>query len=349
MPVSTHHFHLLRVLRDNPAAEWVAATVVSKYRSSYRLPGAMLLVGPDGHSYGLVSGGCLEADIRLNARKVRAFNQARCILYDSMDEGNIAAELGLGCNGRVEVLVQPLGAAHRRLLLRLLDRMESGRSSLLLHCFQTDDPSDLNALILLDDTGSPLDNATGVELPPLQHQSLNRDHQLVAQAGRKWSLNRYRPPVSLWVFGGGMDARPLVSLAASLGWRVTLVDHRPANGQEADFPDAERVLRQDPAGLDVDIDADAAIVMTHNLELDAAWLGRLEGIAALRYVGLLGPVERREDVVEMAQISTSSALLPILHGPMGLDIGGDMPESVALSTLAQCHQILFAKESGKGP
>lgn len=347
MPVSTHHFHLLRVLRDNPAADWVSATVVSKYRSSYRLPGAMLLVGPEGHSYGLVSGGCLEADIRLNARKVRAFNQARCILYDSMDEGNIAAELGLGCNGRVEVLVQPLGAAHRRLLLTLLERMEAGRSSLLLHCFQADDPAALNALVLLDDTGAPLDNATGIELPGIQEMNLKSEHQRLSQGEREWSLSRYRPPVNFWVFGGGVDARPLVSLAASLGWRVTLVDHRPANAQEGDFPHAERILRQSPTGLDVDIDADAAVVMTHNLELDAAWLGRLDGVAALRYAGLLGPVDRREKVVEMAQLGESSGLLPILHGPMGLDIGGDMPESIALSTLAQCHQILFATEAGK--
>jgi len=307
-----------------------------------------MLVAPDGRSFGLISGGCLEADIRLNARKVLAFDQARCILYDSMDEENIAAELGLGCNGRVEVLVQALAPAHRQLLLQLLDRMQAGANSFLLHCFRTNDPADLNALILLDEAGSPIANATQIELPALQDSNLDQRHQMVSETVRTWSLNQHPPPVNLWVFGGGVDARPLVSLAASLGWRVTLVDHRPAYAREDDFPQAERFLRQGPGDLEAEVNADAAILMTHSLELDAAWLARLEGVGSLRYVGLLGPVDRKNEAIEIARISASSSLLAILHGPMGFDIGGDIPESVALSTLAQCHQILFAQDLRRG-
>lgn len=344
MPVSTDCYQLLRELRSTASEGWALATVVSKQRSSYRHPGAIMLVNPEGESLGLVSGGCLEADIRLNARKVLAFGQAKTILYDSMDEENIAAELGLGCNGRVEVLVQPLSATHRQLLLQLLVRMENGQTSFLLHCFQTDRPEELNTLILLDGGACLVDAVGDTEIPELGHLSLERRHQLLDQNGRSWSLNRYLPPVSLWVFGGGVDARPLVHLAASLGWRVTLVDHRPAYARPGEFENAEFFIRQRPEEFESVVTADAAILMTHNLKLDAAWLARLKDSLSLRYIGLLGPNARKNEVIELAGVARDSAVIDILYGPMGFDIGGDIPETVALSTLAQCHQTLFKQE-----
>lgn len=344
MPVSSHFFHILKALRDNPSRNWVSATVVSKERSSYRLPGAMMLVDSDGDSLGLVSGGCLEADIRLNARKVQSMGQARCVLYDSLDEGNIAAELGLGCNGRVEVLVQELESTHREVLIALLERMESGNSSYLLHCYQSDQPEDLKSLILLDESGTPLSDLSSIELPELPPLSPNRPHQLLSRQHQKWSLSFYRPPVNLWVFGGGVDAQPMVHLAASLGWRVTLVDHRPAYAREMDFPDVEIFVRERPEQFGGELNADAAILMTHNLNLDAAWLSRLSTVSSLRYIGILGPRDRKEEALAMAGIGQDSPLLDLLYGPMGIDIGGDIPESVALSTLAQIHQVFFQND-----
>jgi xanthine dehydrogenase accessory factor len=343
-PISTHLFYLLREFRNNPSDEWVSATVVSKQRSSYRLPGAMMLINPDGLNFGLVSGGCLEADIRLHARKVLAFNQARCILYDSMDEGNIAAELGLGCNGRVEVLVQKLEKAHQQLLSDLYERMEAGKSSYLFHCIDSESIEDMNALVMLDESGAVLANATQAEFPSMDLDNQDKSHQLVSHGSSRWSLSRYRPPINLWVFGGGVDAKPLVSLAASLGWRVTLVDHRSAYAREEDFPHAECILRQRPEDLESEINADAAILMTHNLNQDAAGLSCLQNVRSLRYVGILGPLDRKQEAIEIAQIDSSASILDILHGPMGFDIGGDIPESIALSTLAQCHQILFDQD-----
>lgn len=348
MLVSTHLYQLLRELRNTNSDGWASATVVSKQRSSYRFPGAMMLINPEGESLGLVSGGCLEADIRLNARKVLAFGQSKTILYDSMDEENIAAELGLGCNGRVEVLVQPLSVQHRHLLLQLLERMEGGLTSYLLHCFRSQSPKDLNALTLLDDSGQPLDQVSQSAMPDMAGFTLDTKHQLLSEGQRSWSLSRYLPPINLWVLGGGVDAIPLVNMAVSLGWRVTLVDHRPAYAHENDFELAERVIRQRPEEFELPINANAAILMTHNLNLDAAWLKRLDDSRSLRYVGLLGPVDRRNEAIELAQLETSSGLLDILHGPMGFDIGGDIPESVALSTLAQCHQVLFKQELRRG-
>ncbi|MBT5106993.1 MAG: XdhC family protein, partial [Porticoccaceae bacterium] len=119
--------------------------------------------------------------------------------------------------------------------------------------------------------------------------------------------------------------------------------HRPAYARQADFPLVENIIRQRPESLDHDVDADAAILMTHNLELDANWLKRIQDCQSLRYIGLLGPVDRKLEVMELAGIESSPEIEEFLHGPMGFDIGGDIPESVALSTLAECHQVLFRR------
>jgi xanthine dehydrogenase accessory factor len=353
MLVSTHLFHLLRQLREDQSPDWVLATVVTKVQSSYRQPGAMMLVHPEGQSLGLVSGGCLEADIRLNARKVLALDQGKCILYDDTEEGsndeNIAAELGLGCNGRVEILVQPLRAEQRKILLQLLDRMEHGQDSYLLQCFQSDSPSDLDALVLLDDRANVVARATERDSPNIEVErgedsSVLSKHCIVSDADKSWSLNRHNHPIKLWVIGGGVDAQPLVKMAASLGWQVSVVDHRPAYGQELKFPLAAAFIRGRPEDLKQSIDADAVLLMSHNLRLDAAWLARIKSSTSLRYIGLLGPVSRKHEVLKQAKIDESSELIKVIHGPMGFDIGGDLPESVALSTLAECHQVLFKED-----
>lgn len=341
---STHLYDVLRLYRDSEHAEnWLAATVVSKYRSSYRQPGAMMLVNPLGQTFGLISGGCLEANIVLQARKVQALGVPICMVYDTTDEENIAAELGLGCNGRVEVLIQELTEDHRKTLLALLARMQSGQRSYLLQCFATKDPAEMRQLVLLDEHYTAEAGSTGTALPDLSGVAEAR-HQIVTQAGRSWSLSLHRPPISFWVFGGGIDARPVVQMASQLGWRVTLVDHRISHARDKDFPGAERILRQRPGELEQSIDADAAVLMSHNLDNDAAWLRQLQQVSTLSYLGLLGPVERKREALEIAQINSLSDFAQSIHGPMGFDIGGDIPESVALSVLAQCHQVLHKHE-----
>ncbi len=341
--MSTHN-SLYQLLRDYAAEAgdepWLAATVVTKYRSSYRKPGAMMLVDPLGRARGLISGGCLESDIVLQARQVQHSGRARYVVYDSTEDGSIAAELGLGCNGRVGVLVQELGEAHGALLRTLLGRLEQGRAARLLQCFESAEPEDLAAMVLLDEDSRPLATTDpALPLPALPGPDAGR-HQVLAAGERQFSLVDYLPPVSLWVIGGGVDARPVVSLAATLGWRITVVDHRAAYGRARDFSGAESLVRETAETFAGAIDADAAIVMSHNIHTDAAWLARLAEMDGLLYTGLLGPAERKQEVIDRAGINPLGPFALNLHGPMGLDIGGDLPESIAVSVIAQCHQTL---------
>jgi xanthine dehydrogenase accessory factor len=318
---------------------WFAATVVTKYKSSYRKPGAMMLVNHLGQGFGLISGGCLEANICLQARKVESFGRAAHIIYDSTDEDNIAAELGLGCHGSVGILIQQLGDSHRSLLLQLLQRMQTGQTSYLLNCYSSAKAADLNALALYDQQGQLLASATDTALPEWPDQDGGR-HQLIASGEQQWSLCRHLPPVNLWLVGGGVDAVPVASMAALLGWRVTVLDHRASNARQQDFPQVERVIRQPPDQFQEPVSADAVIIMSHNVDLDAAWLNQLRGASQLQYIGLLGPVYRKAEVFALAGIEADDPLAARVYGPMGFDIGGDLPASVALSVLSQCHQVL---------
>ena len=306
----------------------------------------MMLIDPLGKSHGLISGGCLEANIRELARRVHVSGKSLCPVYDTTDEDSIASELGLGCNGRVEILIQEITAEHRSVLLQLLERLESGKTSYLVHCFSSEDPADLQQMVLLDENRHLLSSALPAPLPDLAVLP-EKHHAVIVEDGMRWSLNRYLPPLKFWVFGGGIDARPMVRLASQLGWRVTLLDHRIEHARQQDFPDAETILRQTPDQFETAIHADAAVLMTHNISLDATWLKHLQHCGSLGYTGLLGPVDRKQEVIELAGINPQSDFALSIHGPMGLDIGGDTPESVALSTLAQCHQVLYSGQAGR--
>lgn len=153
------------------------------------------------------------------------------------------------------------------------------------------------------------------------------------------------PEPHLLVFGGGVDAQPLVAIAAQLGWRVTLVDARAAYARQQHFPAAHKILRQSADQLEPALlsSIDAAIVMTHNIQMDADALAAIQQSSA-RYTGLLGPNKRRQRVLSTANLTEDSLTKP-LAGPMGLNIGGELPESIALSILAECHAVLEQRDA----
>ncbi len=134
------------------------------------------------------------------------------------------------------------------------------------------------------------------------------------------------------VFGGGADARPLASIASQIGWRTTVVDHRSAYVRPSSFPEAVKIIKDSPENSDGKTDLkyiDAAVLMTHNLKFDAQWLSLLYRHSAPKYIGLLGPLSRRKTVQDMMDIDDGSWFDTHVSGPAGLDIGGELPESIA--------------------
>ena len=305
---------------------WTIATVVTKEQSSYRQPGAIMLVSPYGKTYGLVSGGCLEADIALQAKKVQHSGLPRYLIYDSSEEGGIAA--ALGCNGRIGVLLQIVTPSYRKFLDLLHSRLKNRQPCRLRYCYRSENPREMAQCTLLDQAGRVLARAVPEQAgePGADTGQVTIDHLA---------------PCSLWLIGGGADARPLLVIASSLGWQTTIADHRVGYARPTDFPSALRILRSSAEDFSGTIDSDAVLLMSHNVCMDAAWLKKMDPENLPKYIGLLGPESRKAEVFALAEIEPGSALAKRIRGPMGFDIGGDTPESIALSVMAQCHQVLL--------
>lgn len=348
---SHSHFSLLELyLSQCEKLDWVLATIVNKAGSSYRSPGAIMLVNSLGQSHGLVSGGCLEANIILHAKKVFDNQQAHYVEYDMLEEDGYAAELGVGCKGKIGVLLQYVTAKHQAVLANLFQRMQNGAMSYLQQTFSAQESAkqSLNELSLFDNKGS-LVMATFEQQESEEHRiskqiiTAGNNHCNFTIGQSELSISKISAPTNLWIFGGGSDAAPLVSMATQMGWRVTVVDHRSSYARPSVFKHAAEIFRVHPndfSQIKQFQQLDAAVLMTHNLNLDAAWLKLLHKHQVAKYIGLLGPLERRGNVESLSEISDKQWLEKNINGPVGLDIGGELPESIALSILAQCHSVL---------
>jgi len=313
--------------------------------STYRKPGALMLIGAEGESAGLLSGGCLEGDLSEHARAVIDTGTARALRYDTRGPDDLVWGLGLGCEGVMDIVLlrcgpqndwQPLkhlAAAHagnRRTALGVV--VESQRAELPVGSLAL--PAEANAPTAAALAGEPVRAA-------LAHSATSA--QVARLAGADWKLF----VMPLWLaprillLGAGPDALPVVELAARLGWKVSLVDHRPAYAAAARFPLAEQVILCDPALLTSSIELgqfDAAVVMSHHLATDLQYLRALAG-SALPYVGLLGPAARRERLLSDLG-GAAAGLRERLHAPVGLPLGGRSPESVALAIVAELHAFV---------
>lgn len=305
------------------SCQWALASIIETQRSSYRKSGAMMLINSLGKSYGLLSGGCLEADLIRQAQKCWHRNTSITVCYDMMDDSDIAWQLGIGCGGLVKVIVQPINQDNNYLDLLTLKSQLDNRSACFYHIdtFNAQAASRINNQVL-----SKADNT----LEPL-----------VA----------IKPAPALVIFGGGVDTQPLVKIAHTLGWFICLIDCRTAYARSAYFKDADLVINQDYASLAQSLllpKADAIVIMHHNVSLDAHALQLVksqDNLTGASYLGLLGPQHRTEQVLEKAQLN-STDLPNKLANPIGFDLGGDLPESIALAIMSQAHACI-EQASGK--
>ncbi len=341
-----HIYHLLEQYFSQDTKEaWSCASLVTRSGSSYRWPGAMMMISPWGKSFGLVSGGCLESDVIRRAQKVWQMGQSDYTVYDTADEESFAASLGLGCNGKIGILIQAISAKHHELLSTLYQRLQQKQASYLLQCYQSPIADYINHWVLLDEHGEVI-MTTHAEvtshltsgLYPIKKQLPDKQKVQVVEDNH-WAIAKITPPVQLWVLGGGLDAEPVVNIASTLGWIVTVVDHRVGYARATNFVNAKSILDLPPeqaakhAGFD---QVDAFICMTHNKIIDAEWMKQLADVPSAKYIGLLGPQSRKIEVMERAGLTDDFSYK--VDGPAGTDnIRGDLPESIALSIITQCH------------
>ena len=315
--------HILPLWREleSSGAEYVLATVVAVDGSSYRKPGARMLLAADGRRAGTVSGGCLEAAV---AKKAWWLTENGAVVrpYSTLeDDGEMP--YGSGCGGVVWILLERRQTAGT--LMRALEAAFEARVPVAVATVLE------GAGIGRRGFGSSADEARA-ELGDVE--------------ARVWvDYRRARP--GLWVFGAGDDAKPLVKMARTLGWFVAVADGRSHLATSVRFPEADRVVVL-PCELDVHA-GDAAVVMTHSFEQDSrALAGLISGSVRPAYVGVLGPQRRTvqllEEVARELGLEASERLvdswLGELHAPTGLDLGADNPASIALSIMAEIQMVL---------
>ncbi len=327
---------------------FVLATVVSTAGSTYRKTGTQMLITAGSQLRGLLSGGCLEVDLVLHAREVLATGNARLASYDMRGDEDLLFGIGSGCEGAMQVLLQRVGPAEAWQPLAVVAACVEARRG------------DMLALIVSgvatgrgwwDDGG----NAPWAEPEPVRIArragALESEPRVVeCDAGGEMFralILPLRPPPELLLCGAGADAVPLARLAIALGFAVTVCDHRPALAVAGRFPHCE-LHCQPPAEfgrLPQLSRCDAAIVMSHHLQADRAYLSAIANQEGIAYVGLLGPPARRERLLgELG--AQAEAMRGRLRAPLGLDIGARTPEAIALAAAAELHAWIAGRGGG---
>ena len=294
---------ILRLVGEHPGP-LALATLVRVEGASYRRTGARLLLDTSGPLRGSLSGGCLEGDVQARALEALTQGRPKLVQYDLRGELDLVWGSGSGCEGVLDILVEPLHGVPE--WMAWIEQAWASRTGIVLH---TDlDPDRLGQRTLLAQSG---DSGLGFTEPIL-------------------------PPLAIWILGAGDDSRPLVHLAKALGWFVGVVDHRPAFAQPSRFPEADAVRAGHPAQVlpTLPLDARSAVVlMTHHYAKDLEAL-RLLLPSEAGYLGLMGSRARGAKLLgELA----AEGLRPDarLHTPVGLDLGATDPEGIALAILAE--------------
>ena len=302
--------------RGDPAA---LAVVVETEGSTYVSPGAMALFGAREGQVGWLSGGCLEPEIEKHARSAVAEMRIEWMDIDTRDDEDLIGGSALGCRGRLRLALLPLAAL--RDWPALVEAWRQGQGTLRLSV----------------STEGKISAEVGELIQQWRMDAAHSDE--FHATARKWDLTVSAPPGVL-VFGAGPETPTLLPLLRSLGWRTTLVERRARWLTESHHADAVVEVSPEAAASMLGQAFDAALVMNHNFEMDREALSALAA-SDIPFIGLLGPTRRREDLFRVLPPAAHEALLPRLRSPVGMKLGGQGPEAIALSIAAQLQAYRF--------
>jgi xanthine dehydrogenase accessory factor len=317
----------------------VLVTLVRAEGSSYRQPGARLLLGSDGVYAGTISGGCLEAEvIRKAGWMVR--DGAVVERYSTMFDDTAEVPFGLGCGGVVDLMLEPVDTPECRALMEAMEASLAGADSIVVN-YLPGDGKGLRRVVLRD--GAVVFASEGLGEKKLACA-------MGLRAGEEYEgrfVEEIRGPQRLFVLGAGDDAKPVVTMAALLGWDVAVADGRGQLARADRFAEADRVVALGAGGVaDLGIRAaDAVVVMTHSYEQDREMLVALLPVRP-KYLGVLGARHRSSLLVSEAAAMIGESVAECcerIYAPVGLDLGGDGPEAIALAVMAEAQAVCMGK------
>jgi xanthine dehydrogenase accessory factor len=339
------------------------ATVVYLNGSSYRRPGARMLVTEDGEMTGAISGGCLEGDALRKALLVLSQQQSKLVTYDSNDEEDAIIGMQLGCEGIIQVLFEPINPNDCNSPIQLLRKVVALRQkSVLATLFLLQDKRNEQpgTCLLLEENGNISGTTPYLEIQEIMmenvHDAMRQQTSLfkeyvVKNASVTVFLEFLQPAISLVVIGAGNDAIPMMQIADVLGWDIRVVDGRSTHAKPQRFVSACQVLVSKPEKVLEQIPIDdqtVFVMMTHNYNYDLAMLKALL-LNNVTYIGMLGPkkkLDRMLDELRGDGIELTEEQLNRIYGPVGLEIGAETAEEIALSIIAEIKAVLSNRQGG---
>jgi xanthine dehydrogenase accessory factor len=290
-------------------ARAVLAIVVATSGSTYRKPGALIVLG-EGAREGWMSGGCLEAELELAGRETLAAGAPRRVSFNTQGDDDLVFGSASGCRGEIHLLLLPVDS--RAPLVEALRAFDAGGAALELE--------------LRED---------GAGRAALDGRRWQWSATFPSATSTAWSL-RLAPPPRVLLLGAGPETATLVRYAQALGWRVDAVEQRGRWHDAVRFADSRSAAApRDVAALAAG--CDAAIVMSHHYSNDRDYLAALAQVD-VAFVGLLGPPARRDALLAELGPDVGARLRPRLHAPVGLRLGGEGPEAIALAIVAGLQQ-----------
>lgn len=327
-------------------------TVVKVVGSSYRRPGARMIVTEDGQITGAISGGCLEGDALRKALLAMSQSKNKLVIYDTTDEEDAKLGVQLGCNGIVSILFEPINNDDDVNPINLLKRIVAQRKDAVLVTIFNEDKNakQIGTCCVADGEENIFAKIDWKELNAECKTVFTEKESVIKRFGNQSALFQFVPPsIQLIIAGAGNDVQPLVEMASILGWRIIVADGRVTHATGKRFPKATGVIVCKPQKLLSHIQADertAFILMTHNYNYDLDLLSQLANVRCA-YIGILGPKKKRQrmfDELDGKGIHFNEEQLQIIHGPVGLDIGAETSEEIALSALSEIKAV-FSKSN----
>lgn len=336
------------------------ATVVKVHGSSYRSPGARMLIIDDGRWVGSISGGCLEGDALRKARNVMRENKPIVVTYDTREDSEQHLGIGLGCHGVIDVLIEPLNSQEEENSILLFEQYLKPSESIVLATIIAGD-SFVGDKAVVNSSGLILKNfeqvnVIGTILPDLVNLFETKRSEVKKYTFDLIEIEVFielvQPTIKLLLFGAGFDARPVCDLAKKIGWEVEVTDECAAHIAPIFFPTADQVKLCDRTFIDREFDITpftACVLMSHNYTYDKAVLRKLL-ITDTPYIGILGP-KKRLDKMESEFESEEGIILTSadkgrIHAPIGLDTGAETPNEIAISIIAEIQSVFSGRSGG---
>lgn len=329
----------------------VLATVVHVEGSAYRQPGARMLITERGELTGAISGGCLEGDALRKALLVIQQQRSQLLTYDTNDEEDNTLGIGLGCNGIIHILLEPVNAEDPfnpvMLLAQLLEQRQPG---VVVTLFNLQNRRAVQpGTCLVQVAGKTIYNNSGdpAWLNNTAQAFFKKQSVIFSRDEITGLIAYYPPPIQLLVAGAGNDVLPLANIAAILGWSTHVADGRPGYATPERFPSADSAVTAKASDILNKWKPDAftaVVLMTHNYRYDLVLLQHFIQ-TTVPYIGVLGPAKKLQRMItELEDSGTTVSFIQRekIYGPAGLDLGAETSEEIALSVISEVKAAIAA-------